>query len=389
MRGFLVHFFLFAAFLPGISAFGAPVDPLSGFQQDIARVQASRLVSLKLKSFNESIESAVRTADDELEVIHSEYRYSQGFRDDDYWSRRSAIDRRLNRRIEVLFLNATFNPGDTTEVTTGRQAILIPSEALRFPLSVSNLLRKGADATFAPEGKSSTLETALKIREPEALREILHHDSAYINRKTSKGTPLFSLVLKKIRYSRDEAAHHKGRPSCPPSCYGSWKKTAEAWHGMADEILNEGVVDLSSTDAKGVTALETAVIHRLDTVGRKIFDAGGARSLQAADLKRLRLRAHKFVPARKLRHFDFLFLENRQTGDAPRRTLDSDSNNLNRDGLEDFNTVVRKIAQDETRSLERPAGEQAIPLPPPETDGDNEGVCRVNLFRSPTEGGKS
>ena len=206
------------------------------------------------------LKQAARRAKNQLDRIHSQYRYSEGFRDDSYYEQVEVIDRELSGRLEGLF----------NEELRG-QPVIIPKEALHFPQTLSLLAARGADLTSALPGageKLSPLEAALKMREPESFGAFIRHNSALINTKTGKGTPLFNLILKKIEYTQREAERHYKRPSCPPSCYGSWKKSAEGWNDLANKILDEGVVDLTLRDARGDFSLIVALKFDLDIARR-------------------------------------------------------------------------------------------------------------------------
>ena len=259
------------------------------YDEELKATQTDRLHSAENENkhglFNQHISQAVLIALEELNRDGNKKSVGKGGA---FQNRRNAIDGKLNKALEAVFLNANFNGRD------GGGPLIIPEEVLSFPQSLSFLLKRGADPAFAPQGKKSVLETALtKIREPDAFREILRHNRDYINRKSSKGTPFFSLVLKKIRYSQNKAKSYQDSPSY----YDSWIQTAQGWRDLADEILNEGVVDLSLTDGAGATALETAVTHHLNKIASRIYfvmrergaedlnfeSGGGARLMRIAD----------------------------------------------------------------------------------------------------------
>ena len=217
-------------------------------------------------SINQQIDQAVLSAMEELNKALND---QGGKGSPAFLTRREVVDRRLGKALEAVFLNAGANVSETGD------PLVVPEEVLSFPQSLSFLLERGALAAFAPSGKKSALERALVLEnEPSALREILRHNKNYINRKSSKGTPFFSLVLKRIRHSLNE-----GREG-----------DAQAWQDLADEILNGGVLDLSLQDAKGATVLETAVTHRLNkTAARIYFIRQGAGDIKLESESRERL----------------------------------------------------------------------------------------------------
>ena len=205
------------------------------------------------------LKQAARMAEEQLDQLHSTDRYREGFRDPHYNGRKRDIDKMLRRQVENL-LN-----GDLR----GRP-VIIPEEALHFPQTLSLLAARGADLTSAPPGERlSPLEAALKMRESESFEALISHAPFFINTKTKKGTPLFNLILEKIEYTRREAERHYNRPSCPPSCYGSWKKSEKGWKILANKILVAGVVDLTLRDARGDFSLVTALKFDLD-IAQKI-----------------------------------------------------------------------------------------------------------------------
>ncbi len=198
-------------------------------------------------SINQEIRRAAEAAMEELYSSRPESGGGEGFQ-----KRRSETDRSLHKALESVFLNADFS-GIASE---GFDPLVIPAAALRFPQSLSFLLERGADAAFAPSGERPALELASVLKSgPEALRAILRHNRDYINRKSSKGTPIFSLILKRIRQSL-----HEGREGA-----------AQAWQGLADEILSGEGLDLSLQDARGADALETAVALRLNRTAVWIY----------------------------------------------------------------------------------------------------------------------
>ena len=296
-----------------------------------------------LKSINNSIRVASREAKGTLDrELHRQYRYSQGFRDEQYWKRRGEIGAALRNRFEEI-----------TPESGLPQNLKIPRSALHFPQAASFLAEKGADLRFA-------LIEALLMREPATFGALIRHDMTLINTTNEKETPLFNLVLEKISSSQEEAVRHYNQPSCPPSCYGSWKKTAEGWDDLANEILSGGKVDLTLRDAKGKFALLKALEEDLK-IYQRIFRIAGDSYLTDEDKTRL---------------------------------IEAASDNQNRQAISFFrsrspveDSSLTALGEFRQRAAKQLGGsDQAIPLPGKATihlpgPKDGEKNCRPGLFK--------
>ena len=326
-------------------------------------------VSVNLRSAQPlDLTPEVDSAMAKLNNLHSQYRYSQGYKDDHYRSVRRHTDRDLKRSLERL-LNTSF---------VRRREIIIPEEILHFPETVSLLAEFGVDFASASPAREnrdhSLLEAALRRREPEVFRALLRHNPALINKKTKKGTPLFNLVLKKVKYSRDEAARHKGRPSCPPSCYESWQKTAAEWNGLAHKVLSERFVDLTQRDAKGEPPLLTAI--RLDLeISNRMLQMGGEGYLTIEDRSQLKPLARQTGSA----HLERRLRANGGGGNHIR--LPTGSNDEASSALRHYRAgAAQSLGKDSGDALEGPSSGGHIPLSGPEKDGGGED-CSPGFFR--------
>ena len=270
-------------------------------------------------SINEEIRQAAGVAAEKLNRARSEEgdkAAAGSLSDAAFQKQRDGTDRELKKELETVFLNASAGSGGQS----GGAPLIIPEEILSFPQSLSFLLERGADAAFAPEGKKSALEQSLVSEsEPDALRVILRHNKDYINRKSSQGTPLLSLILKRIRHSlnkgdesaasawqaladdiyrfdlKNQETRRRENPPGPP--YQGGRRLSEKPENSSQTgILSEGAADLSLQDAKGATVLETAVTHRLNETAVQIYfrrQAAEDLLLESESRKRLMPAARK------------------------------------------------------------------------------------------------
>ena len=328
---------------------------------------------------NASLAGLARHAVMEVNELHDQYRYSKGFRDDEYWEWRAKIDEQLKRQaVEAGLLD------------TGSRRLAIPSDVLYFPKTLSLLVERGADLVSVPPGEEfSPLAAAFRRREPTAVRKLIQGNIGLINTKTGRGTPLIILVLKKIRDARDEATFHYGRPSCPPSCYNSWRKTAKGWDTFANEILNQGVVDFTLRDAKGELPLITAFRLDLD-IFLRIFREGGDDYLTDGDISRLKRLAHEKGDISLERRLSVLQESRRASRvsrrpDEPRRVAppaDDDeaffATLISKDPPSGGGAIALSGPEEDSNI---PSGGEAIPLSGPEGDSEG-GDCSSGIFRN-------
>ena len=303
------------------------------------------------------LKKAARRAKERLDRIHSQYKYSQGHRDSHYWTQRAAIDRDLRGESEILL-----------KQEGRRQLFSIPEEVLHFPQTVSLLAESQVDLT--EEALFSILRAAIKRREPDSFRALIRRNQGFINKKTKKGTPVFILVLKKIRHTLNEAARHYNRPSCPPSCYGSWKQSAERWNDLAKEILDSGVVDLTLRSAEGDFPLLTALKLDLD-ISKKILYEGDSGPLTNEDRRKLREIARKKGDTSLERRFSF---NSADTGGGDK------GGDLSDEALNSLTHFSNQAAQELGA-----AGQRRFPPQPkdePKGSGWDEGAaCPSEIFR--------